>query len=158
MQLYVAPDPAPWRPRDAAIFFACAFAAIFLFIACLRAARPRSDTVGFVLAPVLCLALLYENLALGVSALAQRDLDGAPEPSMVAAAAQMLQLRGAVQAFIVPLWLVALFEITYTVHKRRSANFLLGIFTFDQGHRRSDERQPRRDHGSRIQSLTEGRR
>jgi hypothetical protein len=137
MQLYVPPDPAPWRPRDAAVFFACAFVALLLFVACLRAARPRSDTVGFVLAPGLCLALLYENVALGAAALAQVDLDGAPDSSTVTVAASMLQLRGAVQAFVIPLWLAALFEITYTVHKRRSANFLLGLFTFDQGHRRS---------------------
>lgn len=137
MQLLVAPDPAPWRARDAAIFFVCAFVALLLFVACLRAARPRVDTAGFVLAPLLCLCLLYENLALGAAALAQVDLDGAPDAATAATAAGMLQLRGAVQAFVVPLWLVSLFEITYTVHKRRSANFLLGLFTFDQGHRRS---------------------
>ena len=132
-QAPTAVSPTPWRPRDAALFFCCAALAFALCVACVRAARPRTDTIGFVLAPMLCLALMYENLALGVHALSLGD-ESALTASVVDA---MLPLRGTVQAFLIPLWLVSLFEITYTVHKRRSANFLLGLFTFDQGHRRT---------------------
>ena len=121
--------------RDASIFFIYAAFGCVLFAACVLAARPRTDTIGFVLAPLLCLALTYENLALGIDALALGG-DGATGTALVFAEG-VLKLRGAVQAFVIPLWLTALFEITYTVHKRRSANFLLGLFTFDQGHRAS---------------------
>jgi hypothetical protein len=135
-QQAVLVSPSPWRARDASIFFICAACASLLCVACLRAARPRTDTIGFVLAPLLCLALMYENLALGVYALSLSD-DGSGDilPSALSVVSAMLPLRGSVQAFIIPLWLISLFEITYTVHKRRSANFLLGLFTFDQGHR-----------------------
>ena len=130
VQQSVVSSPAPVPSRDASIFFVYAAIGLALTIACVFSARPRADTIGFVLAPLLCLTLTYENLALASDALATDGLvsretaDGA------------LKLRGAVQAFVIPLWLTALFEITYTVHKRRSANFLLGLFTFDQGHRR----------------------
>ena len=119
--------------RDAAIFFSYAVFGGILFAACVLAARPRTDTIGFVLAPMLCLALMYENLALGTEALSVGGASGVSRDMAEGA----LKLRGAVQAFVIPLWLTALFEITYTVHKRRSANFLLGLFTFDQGHRAS---------------------
>jgi len=138
-----SPAPAPDATRDAAIFFSYAAAASILFVACVRAARPRADTIGFVLAPLLSLALTFENVALGADALAGGGGGGgvgggAGAPGVSRAVADgALKLRGAVQAFVVPLWLTALFEITYTVHKRRSANFLLGLFTFDQGHRAS---------------------
>jgi len=82
---------------------------------------------------------MYENLALGVYALSIPDggLGAELTGTTASVVSAMLPLRGTVQAFIIPLWLVTLFEITYTVHKRRSANFLLGLFTFDQGHRRT---------------------
>jgi len=84
------------------------------------------------------MALMYENLSLGVFSLSQTEIEGgAVSSATISVAAAMLSLRGTVQAFIIPLWLVSLFEITYTVHKRRSANFLFGLFTFDQGHRRT---------------------
>lgn len=40
-------------------------------------------------------------------------------------------------AFVVPLMLIVSFELSYLVHKRRSANFFCCI-TFDEGHRRKD--------------------
>jgi len=134
-QLQVSTSPTPWQNRDAGIFFTCAGVSCALCVACIRAARPRTDTIGFVLAPLLCLALMYENVSLGVLSL---YLSGdSVTPTTFNAANAILSLRGTVQAFIIPLWLTSLFEITYTVHKRRSANFLLGLFTFDQGHRRT---------------------
>jgi hypothetical protein len=133
VQVHVAEDASSSLTRDAPIFFSYAAIGGVLFAACVLAARPRTDTIGFVLAPMLCLALTYENFALGAHALASGN--AAYVSRSVADGA--LELRGAVQSFVIPLWLTALFEITYTVHKRRSANFLLGLFTFDQGHRAS---------------------
>lgn len=118
--------PSPDPTRDGTIFLCYSAVGAVLCYACVLAARPRTDTIAFVLAPILCVALSYENLSLGVSALATGAVGGG-----------FLSLRGTVYAFIIPLWVLALFELSYTVHKRRSANFLWGIFTFDQGHRRT---------------------
>ena len=65
---------------DAACFFTLAGVSLSLVLASLRSAARRrageaeaGGSVGFVLAPVLALALGYENLALGVAASAAAD-------------------------------------------------------------------------------------
>ena len=82
--------------------------------------------------PFLSALLVYDNVACAVGALA-------PASAVLGdatAATNVQRARAGLYAFIVPLFLVAEFELNYEVHKRRSANFLLGLFTFDQGHRR----------------------
>ena len=85
------------------------------------------------LAPVLALALAWENLALGVAAVTAAGGAGAAAPQQLQG---VLALRGAVQAFVIPLFLVTQFELNYAVHKRRSSNFF-GCLFFDQGRRRA---------------------
>jgi hypothetical protein len=114
------PGDAPAAPI---LFFIYTALGVVLFLSSIYAARRHADTVGFVLAPLLSLALVWENLSLAVAATTD-----APR------AAGVLALRGSVASFIIPLFLVTLFELNYTVHKRRSANFF--CITFDQGHRR----------------------
>lgn len=108
--------------RDAAIFFTWAAVALALCFSSIYAAHRHGDTVGFVLAPLLCLALLWENVSIAIAALVgEGGSDG------------VLSVRGAVHAFIIPLFLVTMFEINYTVHKKRGVNFF--CIAFDQGHR-----------------------
>jgi hypothetical protein len=114
------PGDAPAAPI---LFFIYTALGVVLFLSSIYAARRHADTVGFVLAPLLSLALVWENLSLAVAATTDAPL-----------AAGVLALRGSVASFIIPLFLVTLFELNYTVHKRRSANFF--CITFDQGHRR----------------------
>ena len=120
------PDPALDAGRDAAIFFTWMALALLLLPASLIAARTHSELAGFLLVPILSVALFYENLTIAVNALT----DGGLVPT------GMERLRGAVQSFVIPLFLVAEFELNYEVHKRRSANFF-GCIKFDQGHRTS---------------------
>jgi hypothetical protein len=108
---------------DAAVFFTWAAVGLLLAGGSVYAARRHSDTAGFVLAPTLILALVWENLALAIAASA----------GPTTAVGGVLALRGAVHSFIIPLFLVTLFELNYTVHKRRSSNFF--CIVFDQGHR-----------------------
>lgn len=125
MVLQQPTDVLPLSPiRDALIFAFWAFCCLVLGAAAVYLSRVRtSDTVAFALLPLVALAMLYENLAILVSAVAS---DGTND---------WLRLRGSVQSFIIPGFIVSLYELTYQVHKRRSVGFC-GI-TFDQGHRRS---------------------
>lgn len=121
-------DPAPDATRDAVIFLVYAGVAILLSIAGAYAARKHSELAGFILVPCLCAAIMYENVAIGVSHV------GALRSSLVVQG--VYRLRCAVQCFIVPLFVTTLFELNYEVHKRRSANFC-GCISFDRGHRRA---------------------
>ncbi|CAM9970296.1 unnamed protein product, partial [Phaeothamnion confervicola] len=75
------------------------------------------------LTPLLCFLLTYENAVLSA---------GGHAHSTIA-----VDLAKATSAALVPLFLVILFEMAYSVHKRRSVPFC-GIF-FDQGHRVNTE-------------------
>jgi hypothetical protein len=85
-------------PGDAIIFFLYAALCFLLFLA--GALRSRRDVTGFLVAFTLCLALFYENLALAVNAVATGSVPTG-----------MLRLRGAIQAFVIPLFLVTEFEV-----------------------------------------------
>jgi hypothetical protein len=112
---------------DEGVFYAYAAVGLALFGGSIYAARRHSDTVGFVLTPLLTLALTWENLSIAVSL----GLEGGRSREGI------LSVRGAVSSFVIPIFLVTLFELNYTVHKKRSSNFCCNLLRFDQGHRRS---------------------
>lgn len=115
-------DPSPNSTRDAILFLlymaiAAACGGISLYIA-----RRRNEFAGFMLFPCLCTAIFYDNLTLAVVALTGRS---AVVPQ------GMLRLQAAVQSFIIPLFITTEFELSYAVHKKRSANFFFGCIRFD---------------------------
>ena len=126
MELYIAN----------AIYFYCVSAiSATLIIFSLFAAHRHSDTVGFSLTPLLALALSYDNAAIASAELCKYGTSNICGSGVGVAITGALRLRGAVHAFVIPLFLVILFELNYTVHKKRSSNFFL--IKFDQGRRRS---------------------
>lgn len=96
---------------------------LLLFCTCIYLALRMPNYIGFLLSPLVLAALIFENIALGV--LIEQD------PSSLSG---LIQTRVAITSFIVPLFLVTMFEVNYEVHKQRSANFF-GCITFDQGRR-----------------------
>lgn len=105
-----------------AIFFTYFGVGMVLFFISLYVARNNRDTLGATVTPFLALAISYENLAIALSVL----LDYSKIRGVLA-------VRGMVQAFEVPLAILALWELNYGVRKRRSANFC--CLRFDLGHR-----------------------
>ena len=141
-------DPQPDGVRDPAIFFTWAALCLLLFLLSWYVARGHKDVSGFIMVPIIAAFLAYDNVTLAIDALNGRLVSAYPPDLLLAgggsAAADdsegvvvvgLQRLRGAVQAFIIPLLLVCEFELNYEVHKRRSANFLFGLIAFDQGHR-----------------------
>lgn len=126
MELFVA---------NAAYFYCVAAIAASLIVVSLFAAHRHSDTVGFSLTPLLALALSYDNAAIASAELCRYGTSTSCSIGVDVAITGALRLRGAVHAFVIPLFLVILFELNYTVHKKRSSNFFL--IKFDQGRRRS---------------------
>jgi len=80
----------------------------------------RRGVIGFVLMPFLCSCVIYENIVMAIGDLDRNGI--------------AVNIGRACHAVIVPLFLVATFELTYLIHKRRSVNFC-GI-TFDASKRR----------------------
>ena len=119
-------DPTLSSTRDSAIFFVYAAAALALLLSSFAVGR-RGDVAAFGVVPALALALLYENVAIAVTALCGDTY----------ITVGMQRIRAAEQSFVIPLFLVGLFELTYAVHKRRSANLFCGCIRFDEGHRTS---------------------
>lgn len=154
-------DPAPSGGRDAAIFFTWMSVAVLLLVASAGIARRHAKGagvgVGVVLVPVLAALLGYANLCLAVDALdgvlvnaytpggpganaaagGSDAVNDASEASEGLVVVGLQRLRAATQAFVVPLFLAAQWELNYEVHKRRSANLCCGLIAFDQGHRTS---------------------
>jgi hypothetical protein len=106
-ELIVTPDPAPDAARDGGIFFALAAVCLVLAVAGGYAARHHNELAGFVLVPALSLALGYDNLAVAVHA-----VTGGSDGTVVVG---MQRLRACIQCFVVPLFLVAQFELSYEV-------------------------------------------
>jgi hypothetical protein len=111
VQPAIPPDPPPDPTRDALIFFFWMAACIALLISTLYVSRRHAETAGFVLVPALCLALFYDNLTIAVSAVSGGN--GTAEDGTVVSGMQ--KLRAAVQSFVIPLFLVAEFELNYEV-------------------------------------------
>ena len=109
---------------DAGIFFTYAAVAAVLGLVSVCMLR-RRELAGVVLVPFLTVLVVYDNVAIAVSALAP--------PSSSLGAADVQRARAGLDAFIVPLFLVAEFELNYEVHKRRSANFCCNLLQFDRG-------------------------
>ncbi|CAE7224333.1 unnamed protein product, partial [Symbiodinium sp. KB8] len=101
------------------IYFVVSLAALGY---CAWMACQLSRYVGFTLLPLLALVVAFDNLAVAV---VMGD-PGIPN--------DLLRTRFAVHSFVVPLFLVCMFELNYEVHKERSANFF-GCITFDDGRR-----------------------
>lgn len=126
MELYIA---------NSVYFYCISAIAASLIVVSLFAAHRHSDTVGFSLTPLLALALSYDNAAIASAELCHYGTSTSCSSGVEVAITGALRLRGAVHAFVIPLFLVILFELNYTVHKKRSSNFFL--IKFDQGRRRS---------------------
>jgi hypothetical protein len=119
-------SPPLEQVRDSAIFYTYMSILVIGFIyAIVAVTRRESAVTGFVLVPTLCLCLWYENLTIAIVA-------DVVDPASIGSE----KLRAAVQSFVIPLFLVTLFELNYEIHKRRSVNFF-GCIKFDSGHRTS---------------------
>lgn len=138
------PSPAEFAGANAAIFFTWASLCIILTGASFWIARGHKDVSGFILIPFIGLALAYDNITLAVDSLngslvsaftgmVPADADAVDGTVVVG----LQRVRAAVTSFVIPMLLVAMFELNYEVHKRRSANFFFGCIAFDQGHRTS---------------------
>ena len=89
-------------------------------------------TVRF-LFPLLCVILALENATLASSRRFYDTAEDSPDGEISAAQQSFLYFVFACVSLAVPILLVATFELTYLVHKRRSVNFC-GMF-FDEGQR-----------------------
>ena len=119
-----SPSPPVDAARDAGLFFAYAFVALVVGVVGVAVLR-RRELAGMVLVPFLSALIVYDNVAVAVSVLAP--------PASGVAGTDVQRARAALFAFIVPLFLVAQFELNYEVHKRRSANFCCNLLQFDRG-------------------------
>ncbi|KAG5175237.1 hypothetical protein JKP88DRAFT_203770 [Tribonema minus] len=109
---------------ETAIFISCAVVnGICLVPAAVFWRRTPGMTATWLM-PLLCILMCYVNIILALG-----DSVNNNNPACL--------LANVVYALVVPLFLVALFEMAYTVHKTRSVKFC-GI-VFDQGHRINTE-------------------
>eukprot|EP01029_Cantina_marsupialis_P027025 TRINITY_DN7419_c0_g1_i1.p1 TRINITY_DN7419_c0_g1~~TRINITY_DN7419_c0_g1_i1.p1 ORF type:complete len:302 (+),score=32.65 TRINITY_DN7419_c0_g1_i1:105-1010(+) len=112
---------------ESVIFFVYAAVSLLFVLVAISYSRRRKSYVSFKINVLLYAIMFIENLLVGISALVDEDSN---ERDWI------LRFRFGAQQLIIPVFLIALYEQSYLVHKRRSIPFC--CIAFNAQHRKKN--------------------